>query len=144
MLTGLIASLALRTGLPQRAIVAIGILLLVGAAILAWNLWLADHDGEVIAGHEQAVEVKVEREGRAADQKLEERKGAALAEQSKQRQEFDNATAHLPKRRLTDRQRIDACDQLRRQGTDPAILARAKCVQTGGAAEAGPPRGDQR
>jgi hypothetical protein len=132
MLTELIASLALKTGLGvpvvKRLAVGVGILLAIGAAILAWNLWLRGHDKDVIEGHEQKIEAKVQKQGRAADARLSERKEAAAAAQVEERKEFDNATAHLPKSGLTARQRVDACNKLRRQRTDPAVLARAKCL----------------
>jgi DNA-binding PucR family transcriptional regulator len=128
MIATLIASLVLRTGFSPRgikaALVALVIAVAVGAAVLAWSLWLADHDEDVIAGHEQGVELQVQTQGRAADQNMAERADADRAAQSQAREEFDNATSHLPKSGLTDRQRIDACNELRAQGTDTSLIAK--------------------
>jgi hypothetical protein len=133
---GLIPWLVVKTGLSSRVVKLGLIAAAIVLAVMAAALWLHVHDKSVIATHETKIDAQVQKQGRVADQKLEERKDAASAKQAAERKEFDNATAHLPKSGLTDRQRIDACEQLRRQRTDPAILARAGCVQSGG--NAGP------
>lgn len=126
MLTSLIAALVLKTGWSPRiikaALIALAVAVAVGAAVLVWNLWLADHDEDVIAGHEQGVELQVQTQGRAADQNMADRADADRAAQTQAREEFDNATAHLPKSGLTDRQRIDACSELRAKGTDTSLI----------------------
>lgn len=132
MITGLIASLALKSGLAPkmvgRLMAAAGVVLLIIALVVAWNVWLSNHDDEVIEDHEQGIEVQLQTQGRAADQNLTRRRDADLAEQTQERKEFDNATAHLPKSGLSPRQRVDACDELRTAGTDQAVLARAGCL----------------
>lgn len=123
-----IAWLAAKAGIPRSVVIALLILIAAAAAIGAWKLWLNDHDGEVVERHETKIEAKLEKQGRAADQNMIDRRDADLADQANGRKDFDNATAHLPKSGLTNRQRIDACRELREQGTDPAILARASCL----------------
>ena len=120
----MIAWLVLKTGLSARFVKAGLILLVIVVALLAWKLWLSSHDAGVVEQHETKVTAKVEKQARAADQKLEERKEAAAVIQAEERKEFDHATVHLPKSGLTDRQRIDACAQLRRQGQEPEICRR--------------------
>lgn len=124
--------LVAKTGLSPRvvkiALAVLAIVALVGGGILAWNLWLGRHDRAVIDSHESTVTAKIQTQGRAADQKLEQRKDAAAAARIEERKDFDNATSSLPKSGLSDRQHIDACRQLRRQGEPAAVLARAKCL----------------
>ena len=124
----MIAWLVLKTGLSSR-LVKIGLVLFaIVIAVGGWKLWLSSHDADVVEQHETKITAKVEKQARAADQKLEERKDAADAAQAQARKEFDHATVHLPKSGLTDRQRIDACRQLLAQGESADILTRAGCL----------------
>lgn len=64
MMWSILISLAARTGVPERfrkiaawvAIVA-AVLALIGASILAWNLWLGSHDETVIETENARVEL---------------------------------------------------------------------------------------
>jgi hypothetical protein len=119
-------------GVPAKAarplIIGVGALLIVGAAFGAWKLWLHHHDRGVVEQHEAKVTAQLQMQARTADQHVEASKDAATIRQSEERKEFNDATASLPKSGLSDRQHIDACRELRRQGEPPALLARAKCV----------------
>lgn len=127
-MTSLIGWLVLKTGVPRKAILALAAAVAIAALVVGWRLWLSDHDQAVVDNHETGIALQVQTQGRAADQNMMSRQRADEAAIAKEREEFNNATSHLPKRGLTARQRIDACDQLRRQGTDPSILARAGCL----------------
>lgn len=120
----MIAWLVLKTGLSPRLVKAGLVLFAIALALLSWKLWLSNHDAAVVDRHETKITAKVEKQARVADQKLEERKDAAEVIQAEERKEFDHATVHLPKSGLTDRQRVDACAQLRRQGQEPEICRR--------------------
>jgi len=124
----MIAWLVLKTGLSPRLVKAGLIVFAIVVALLSWKLWLSSHDADVVEQHETKITAKVEKQARAADQKLEERKDAAAVIQAEERKEFDHATNHLPKSGLTDRQRIDACRQLLAQGESADILTRAGCL----------------
>lgn len=125
-------NLLLRWGVPLKLARPLAYLI-AAIALLAllwglWSLWLSSHDRGVVEKHETAIEARVQTQGRAADQNMMGRKAQRQAEVATDREEFNNATAHLPKSGLTARQRVDACNELRRQGTDQAILSRAGCV----------------
>lgn len=124
----MIAWLVLKTGLSPRLVKVGLVLFAIALALLSWKLWLSRHDAAVVEQHETKITAKVEKQGRVADQKLEERKDAAAVIQAEERKEFDHATVHLPKSGLTDRQRVDACRQLLAQGESADILTRAGCV----------------
>lgn len=127
-MTRLIGAVAARLGVPGWLVATAAVLLLAAAGWGGWSLWLAVHDHDVVARHEDKVTARLERQGRAADQDLMARKAADEAALAEQRKEFDHATDGLPRTGLTARQHLDACNELRRQGEAAAVLARARCL----------------
>lgn len=132
---GLIAKFLVGRGVQSRFAAPLAWLATAVSAVLAllsaWGLitlLVHRHDHRVINAYENGVEARVENQANAADAKMDERKVSDEANISADREEFNNATANLPRTGLTDRQRIDACRELRDQGTDKAVLARAGCV----------------
>lgn len=117
-----------KTGLPKWLVAVIGGIL---ALIACWGLVklvVHYHDKGVIAAHENKVEAQLHNQAVTADNTLEQRKEADEAAIVLNRQEFNNATANIPRTGLSARQRVDGCRELRNQGTDKAILARAGCL----------------
>lgn len=97
----MIASLAARLvalGMPARysraAVIAIGAVALVLAALLAWNFWLGSHDKRVIAGHDAAanaeVAEKVGAANEAANEQAREDDARAAAESAELRRMLEN------------------------------------------------------
>lgn len=124
MIGGLVAALGLKL-MEKLAINAkpakwlAWAIVIVGAALLAWSAvtaWTALHDAKVIETHEAKTSAKLERTGRQADTSAAQRAAARRRAEATARKEFDNATAGLPDNGLTDRQRIDLCNELLEAG----------------------------
>lgn len=109
-------------------VIVVGALLLAGGAFAVWfNL----HDAKVIENHEAKTSAKLERTGRKADASAAQRAEARRRAEATARKEFDNATAGIPDNGLTDRQRIDLCNELHDGGVDTSVIPECGDVRTG-------------
>lgn len=105
-----------------------------GAFLIGWGAvatWTAVHDAGVIEKHEAKTSAKLERSGRQADASAAQRADARRRAEATARKEFDNATAGIPDNGLSDRQRIDLCNELREAGTNTALIPECGDVRAG-------------
>lgn len=137
MIAGIVASFALKLmewlaidAKPARwiawAVAIVAAALLVAGAVAGW---FALHDAEVIENHEAKTSAKLERTGRQADTSAAQRAAARRRAEELARKEFDNATAGIPDNGLSDRQRIDLCNELREAGAP--LIPECRDVRTG-------------
>lgn len=109
-------------------------IVIIGGALLAWGAvtaWTALHDAKVIKNHEAKTSAKLERTGRKADASAAQRAEARRRVEAQARKEFDNATAGIPDHGLSDRQRIDLCNELRDGGVDTTVIPQCGDVRAG-------------
>lgn len=86
------------------------------AALALLGMGKCTYDANVIGKHEAKTSAKLERSGRQADTSAAQRAEARRRAEELARKEFNNATAGIPDNGLSDRQRIDLCDELREAG----------------------------
>ncbi len=125
---------------PRRLVIALaiaGAMVLIGVGI---SSWIANRERAAVAKNEAAIAVTIERTGRRADQQAADWIAARNQAATAQRKVFENATDHISGERLTARQRIDLCLELRDAGTDASQLT--QCVDLPAGAEAGARRRD--
>jgi hypothetical protein len=111
--------------------ILLAIVSVIAALFAIWGavkLIVHRHDSKVVSAYENKVDAQVNAQAAVANTNLQARAAADNASIAAQRQEFDNATANIPPSGLTARQRVDACRELRDEGTDKALLARAGCL----------------
>jgi hypothetical protein len=121
MIASVVAWFAAR-GVSKRALKAAAIILAICLAIALFVRWIDGREDAAVQSHEADVQLEVQTQGRAADQKLNDRIDQSNSAIEQAREEFDNATATLPAEGLTRRQRIDVCIELRDAGTDTTII----------------------
>ncbi|MBN8844780.1 MAG: hypothetical protein J0H88_16185 [Sphingomonadales bacterium] len=130
----MIALLALKlmeAGVGAKAArpIAWAIVIALAAALLA--VGKCTYDANVIENHEAKTSAKLERTGRQADASAAQRAEARRRAEATARKEFDNATAGIPDQGLSDRQRIDLCNELRDGGVATALIPECRDVRTG-------------
>ena len=106
------------------AIVILAVLALLGVG-------KCTYDANVIENHEAKTSAKLERTGRKADASAAQRAEARRRVEANARKEFDNATAGIPDHGLSDRQRIDLCNELRDGGVDTTVIPQCGDVRAG-------------
>lgn len=122
----MIAALALRLGISRRLLVGGLILIAIVGAIVAWNVWLSNHDEAVVETDRlEANAAAREIESKAKDQAAIEKASDDLASRNAEK-ELDHATDALPDTMPTARRLARACQQLRAQGTDTSALPQCR------------------
>lgn len=124
---GVLASLALRAGVPQRFARAAGIAGLIVALVAMLTLARCAYDRSVIDAHEAKQEAKLAPVIRQADANAAQ---SRLSDQKRNQADEDAeraAVAPLPDARLSARQRERACAILRRQARQRGNESPAGC-----------------
>jgi flagellar basal body-associated protein FliL len=134
MIAGIVTWLAAK-GVSAEQLKVLVIIALALASIGGVIIVSSMHNRAVIDRHEVSVQLDVQTKGRAADQRLNNRINAGAAAIAEEREEFDNATANLPREGLTRRQRVDVCIELRDAGTDTTVIP--QCTDLRDRSEAG-------
>lgn len=135
MIGGIIAGLALKLmewfsldAKPAKWLAWAFAILLVLALL---GIGKCTYDANVIETHEAKTSAKLERTGRKADASAAQRAEARRRAEATARKEFDNATAGIPDNGLSDRQRIDLCNELRDGGVDTSVIPECGDVRAG-------------
>lgn len=127
----MIAYLAAR-GIGLRVVLMLAGVL---SALLVAGVWLHNRDARITANYEAKVDNHVQRTGRAADRSMLERMINREGSSRAAREEFDNAANALPAERLTRRQRLDLCIELRDAGTDTTVIPQCRDLHPGAPAD---------
>lgn len=138
---GWLASALLKAGIPSRyvrfASIAIVVSLVVLVAVIGSKMIVSFIAERAVTKHETSVQLEVETGGRKADQKAVDRQAERRAKAAQKRKEFDDATAHLAPEGLTDRQRLDICNELLAAGTNAHLIPQCRDALTRAQAGAG-------
>ncbi|BBB13413.1 hypothetical protein [Sphingopyxis sp. FD7] len=127
----LIAYWLIGKGVGVRAARPIAWAIVIGVALILAGVGKCTYDANVITTHEAKTSAKLERTGRQADTSAAQRAAARRRAEATARKEFDNATAGIPDNGLTDRQRIDLCNELRDGGVDTSLIPECSDVRAG-------------
>jgi hypothetical protein len=118
-------------GVGIRAARPLAWAIVVVVALILAGVGKCTYDANVITTHEAKTSAKLERTGRKADASAAQRAEARRRAEAIARKEFDNATAGIPDNGLSDRQRLDLCNELRDGGVDTTVIPECRDVRAG-------------
>lgn len=118
-------------GVGIRAARPLAWVIVIVAALTLIGVGKCTYDANVIETHEAKTSAKLERTGRKADASAAQRAEARRRAEATARKEFDNATAGIPDHGLSDRQRLDLCNELHDGGVSTALIPECRDVRAG-------------